>query len=434
MIRERARYFTLATVLALGGAATAAAGNWPQWRGPNGDSVSAETNLPSKWDAKSGILWKCPLPEGASTPAIWGDVLFITAQQGEKLLALKIKKADGTIEWTKEVGSGAMRRGTPKRKEHTFHNFHNMASPSPVTDGEIVVFHYGNGDLTAFDFAGKQLWQRNLQKEHGQYTIWWGHANSPVLWKDLVISVCMQDSLADLQKEPATSYLVAHDKRTGQQKWKTPRMTGSSAEDCDSYTTPLLRRTDKGEELIIVGANQIDAYDPATGKQLWFLPGIKGSRTITGPALGQDVLYTAEGKRGALLAVRLGSGTGKLNPKDVILWSQGQSTPDTPCAVLWKDLLFLVTDDGFAQCRDAKTGEVKWMERLQGNFKSSPLAADGKVYFLNLAGQCTVVAASAKFEKLTENRIEEATAASLAVSDGRLYLRGKSALYCIGSK
>jgi outer membrane protein assembly factor BamB len=423
----------MTAILVLGCGAIAAAGNWPQWRGPNGDSVSSETNLPVKWDEKSGIVWKCPLPEGASTPAIWGDVLFITAQQGEKLLALKIKKADGKIEWTKEVGSGTMRRGTPKRKEHTFHNFHNMASPSPVTDGEIVVFHYGNGDLTASDFAGKQLWQRNLQKEHGQYTIWWGHANSPVLWKDLVISVCMQDSLADLQKEPAPSYLVAHDKRTGEQKWKTPRMTGSSAEDCDSYTTPILRRTEKGEELIVVGANQIDAYDPASGKQLWFLPGIKGSRTITGPALGQDVLYTAEGKRGALLAVRLGSGTGKLTPK-VILWSEAQSTPDTPCPVLWKDLIFLVTDDGFAQCRDAKTGELKWKERLQGNFKSSPLAAEGKVYFLNLAGQCTVVAASAKFEKLAENRIDDGTPASLAVSDGRLYLRGKNALYCIGAK
>src|SRR5262245_19704312 len=201
------RCFALVVLVLSGFAMSALAGNWPQWRGPNGDSVSSESNLPLKWDDKSGIAWKCPLAEGASTPAIWANSLFITAMEGENLVALKINKPDGKIEWKHEIGSGTMRRGTPKRTEHTFHNFHNMASPSPVTDGALVVFHFGNGDLAAFDFAGKKLWQRNLQNEHGAYTIWWGHANSPVLWKDLVISVCMQDSLADLQKQPATSYL-----------------------------------------------------------------------------------------------------------------------------------------------------------------------------------------------------------------------------------
>src|SRR5262249_24605052 len=161
---------------------------------------------------------------------------FITTMEGEKFSVVKINKPDGKIVWSKEVGSATMRRGSINRNEQTFHKFHNMASPSPVTDGEVVVFHFGNGDLMAYDFAGKQLWNRNLQKEHGHYTIWWGHGNSPVLWKDLVISVCMQDSVADLQKEPAASYLVAHDKKTGEQKWKTMRMTPSKAEDGDSYT------------------------------------------------------------------------------------------------------------------------------------------------------------------------------------------------------
>lgn len=412
----------------------AVAGNWPQWRGPNGDSVSDETNLPVKWSNDAGIVWKCPLPgPGSSTPAIWGNAVFVTCMQGEKYFFLKINKADGKIEWSKEIGSATMRRGNPKRKEHTFHNLHNLASPSPVTDGELVVVHFGTGDLLAFDFAGKELWRRNLQKEHGAYTIWWGHANSPVLYKDLVINVCMQDNLADLQANAATSYLVAHDKKTGVEKWKVLRMTGSKDEDGDSYTTPVFRTVDGKDEMIVTGANQVDAYDPATGKQLWYLPNVKGSRLITGPALGKDMLYTVEGKKGALLAIKLTGNKGKLGD-DVVAWKHTGGTPDSPCAVLWKDLIFTVSDDGFAQCYDAKTGELKWKERLAGDYKASPLAADGRVYFLNLAGKCTVVAASAKFDKLAENQLDDRFTSSPAVSDGKLFLHGDKALYCIGAK
>jgi outer membrane protein assembly factor BamB len=427
------RFGTSALVLLVTATGLTGAANWPQWRGPSGDSVSVETGLPVKWSADAGLAWTCPLPAGSSTPAIWGDAIFLTAQDGDKLLVVKINAKDGKVDWTKEVGAGGpMRRGTPKRKEHTFHNLHNMASPSPVTDGEVVVVHFGNGELAAYDFAGKKLWERNLQKEHGAYTIWWGHANSPVLYKDLVINVCMQDSLDDLQKEPAPSYLIAHDKKTGAQKWKVLRMTGSKSEDCDSYTTPIFRTVDGKDEMIIVGANQFDAYDPATGKQLWYLPGVKGSRTITGPALGKDILYAAEGKKGALLAVKLG-GSGKL-ANDAVVWRNTGSTPDSPCAVLWKDLLFTVSDDGFAQCIDARTGDLKWKERLMGDHKASPLAADGKIYFLSLAGRCTVVAAAPKFEKLAENVIADKFTASPAVSGGKIYLRGDKALYCVGAK
>jgi outer membrane protein assembly factor BamB len=307
-----------------------------------------------------------------------------------------------------------------------------MASPSPATDGEVVVVHFGNGDLAAYDFAGKKLWGRNLQKDHGAYTIWWGHANSPVLWKDLVISVCMQDSLDDLQKVPAPSYVVAHDRRTGELKWKTMRMTGATKEACDAYTTPIFRRVGDREELIVMGGNQLDAYDPATGKQLWFFKGITGNRVITGPTLGDDVVYATGGQRKTMFALKLG-GTGELREQSV-LWREEKSTPDSPTPVVYRGLLFWATDDGFAVCLDAKTGELKWRERLTGDHKASPVAADGRVYFLNRAGKCTVVAASDRFEKLAENQIDDETTASMAVSDGRLYIRGRKALYCIGNR
>lgn len=427
------RPFFVACVLLLAGQGMAAADHWPQWRGPAGTSVCLEKNLPLRWSETEGLSWKCSLPgEGSSTPCVWGDAVFLTCQQDDKLLFLRINKADGKIAWTQEVGKSSPRRGSAKRREHTFHRLHNMASPSPATDGQVVVVHFGNGDLAAYDFAGKKLWQRNLQNDHGPYTIWWGHANSPVLYKDLVISVCMQDSLDDLEKQASPSYLVAHDKRTGEQMWKTPRMTGVHAEDCDSYTTPIFRPTPDGVEMIVMGANQIDAYDPATGKQLWYLPGLQGSRTITGPTLAHDMVFSTEGKRGAMVAVKLG-GKGKLG-LDAIAWKHPQSTPDTPCPVVWQDLIFWVTDDGFASCHDARTGTPKWKERLQGDYKPSPLAADGKIYFWSTKGKCTIVAASPKFEILAENQLADESTASPAVSDGKIFVHGKKSLYCIGGK
>lgn len=418
----------------------AAAGNWPQWRGPRGDGVSDESQLPVKWGENSNILWKCPLPDhGASTPAVWEDAVFVTAHAGGKLLLLRIDKTSGKVAWTRTVGESAVPEKLPpvvkkgdQRRQQRFNKLHNMASPSPVTDGEVIVVHFGNGDLAAYDFSGKQLWLRNLQKEHGTYTIWWGHANSPVLYKDLVVTVCMQDSLADLPGAPAPSYVVAHDKRTGAQKWKTMRQTRADSEECDSYTTPVFRATKERVEMIVMGANQLDAYDPATGQQLWVLPGIAGGRTVTGPTLAGDLVYATQGKRGPFLALRPGAADKRL-PPEAVVWKQTQATPDTPCPVVWKDLVFWITDNGVVSCRDARTGDLHWKEKFSGDFKASPVAGAGKVYFLNLSGVCTVVAAQPRFEKLAENKVDDETIASLAASDGKIFLRGHKALYCLGN-
>jgi outer membrane protein assembly factor BamB len=418
---------------------TTMAENWPQWRGPNGDGVSEETGLPLKWDEKTNVLWKCPIADGASTPSIWGDAIFVTAQDGETLSLIKINATKGEVEWSRKVAKAALPdKSEPRlkdadaRRHQKFHRFHNMASPTPATDGEVVVAHFGNGELAAYDFDGKQLWVRNLQKDHGDYTIWWGHANSPVLYKDLVINVCMQDSLADLGGDKSPSYVVAHDKQTGEKKWKTDRMTPAKAEHCDSYTTPIFHKTKNGVEMIVMGGEQIDAYDPATGKQLWYLPGIDGNRVITGPTLAGDMLYATRGMRGPLVAVKLG-GEGKLT-RDAIAWQAADKTPDSPSPVVWKDLLFFISDDGNANCVDAKTGEEKWTKRLSGDFKASPVAADGRIYFLNMAGKCSVIAAAATFEKLAENQIDDETIASMAVANSKIYLRGRKTIYCIGGK
>ncbi|HZT79171.1 MAG TPA: PQQ-binding-like beta-propeller repeat protein [Gemmataceae bacterium] len=431
MLVRPSRLFFCVVLAAL--PAAALAGNWPQWRGPTGDSVSAETGLPLHWSEGKGVVWKCPLPgDGASTPAVWGDAVFVTCQKGDDLVLLKVNKGSGQAEWERTVGSGKVVRETAKaRGEQKFHKLHNLASPSPVTDGRRVFAHFGNGDLAAYDFAGNQLWHRNLQKDHGDYTIWWGHANSPVLYRDLVIAVCMQDSLRDVGEKAVDSYVVAYDQATGEPRWKTLRNTRAEKEECDAYTTPIFHEANGKVEMIVWGGRQLDAYDPATGKQLWYLPVPVGNRTITGPTLADGMVYATCGMRKDLVAVKLG-GTGRL-PDAAITWRATENTPDSPCPVAYKGLLFVASDSGFVQCRDAKTGEVKWKERLPaGDYKASPLAADGRVYFVNLTGRCTVLAASAKFEKLAENPLDDGFIASPAVSDGRLYLRGRKALYCVG--
>jgi outer membrane protein assembly factor BamB len=413
--------------------------NWPQWRGPEHNGVSRETGLPTTWSETEGVVWKCPVPSwGTSTPAIWGDAVFVTSHVDNKsLVLLKINKKTGRVEWTQEVGQGtaAKSSGQTDRGHQQWNPLHNMASPSPVTDGQLVIAHFGNGDLAAYDFNGKQLWRHNLQDDFGQFTVWWGHANSPVLYQDLVITVVMQDSLAEMAEfkdKPSPSYVVAHDKRTGQLRWKTPRPTAARAEDCDSYTTPVLWKHGDSTEMVVMGGQILDGYDPATGKRLWQLPGLSGSRVITGPVVAGDVAYLTQGMRKDLLAVKLG-GQGEL-PKSSILWKYSGGTPDSPTPVVSGDLLFLVTNNGIARCLDLKTGQQQWEQRLKGDHSASPLAADGRIYFVSAKGLTTVVAASAKFEKLAENQLDDQVSASPIVSGGKIFIRGQKSLYCLGKK
>jgi outer membrane protein assembly factor BamB len=269
-----------------------------------------------------------------------------------------------------------------------------------------------------------------LQEDEGAYSIWWGHANSPVIFEDAVISVCMQDSLADLREQPVESYLIAHDLATGKVRWRSARMTEAKAEECDSYTTPLLATLSGQTQLIVMGGNQLDAYDPRTGRQLWFLPGQVGGRTVTGPTTANGLIYTTRGMRGPLIAVKP-EGAGEQTHRD-IAWSYDEGTPDTCSPVVWNELLFMVTDDGIARCLDAASGNLKWKERLKGKYKASPVAAAGRIFFLNTEGLCTVVSASPRFDKLVENQLDDETIASLAISDGQIFIRGRKALYCIG--
>ncbi|MBA2113386.1 outer membrane protein assembly factor BamB family protein [Bremerella alba] len=406
--------------------------DWPAWRGPEGIGFSPATTAPTKWGEQENVAWKTPLGGwGDSTPAIVGDHVFVTLQnEANELRLVRLDAKTGQIELNILVDQAETPRKAPKRKTQKFHNLHNLASPSPVVSGEHVVVHFGNGLLATYNLDGEELWRHNLQEEYGTYSIWWGHANSPVVFDGLVISVCMQDSLSDLQDEPAKSYLIAHDLKTGEKKWMTLRMTGAPAEEADAYTTPLLLKKDDQVQMVVMGGNTLDAYNPLTGKRLWNLPGLVGGRTVTGPISAEGKIFTTRGMRKPLLSVKLDGNQGELT-EDAIVWEIEKSTPDTPSPVYANGMLFTVTDDGIAHCYRTQDGELLWRERLGGNFKASPIVAGGNVYYTNIDGNCKVVAAKDMFELVSENEVKDTTIASPAIAGGKLFLRGKEHLYCI---
>ncbi len=404
--------------------------SWPQWRGPTNDSVARGKYLPIKWSATDNIAWKISIPGwGTSTPAIWKDSVFVTTQVEDRdLLLLHIEAGTGKIRWQQKVGAGLPRRKGPVGVNR-FHDEHNMASPSPVTDGKHVWVHFGNGDLACYNFAGDQVWFKNLPKELGVYSIWWGHANSPILVGDLLISVCMQDT-----KGGGKNYIVAHDKATGQQQWLTPREYGAKEEPADSYTTPLLFNSKGRTELIVFGANVVDGYDPATGKRLWLCKPFNGNRVISGPTLAGDTVYAVQGMKGPLFAVKVG-GDGDTTASNVRWKFGGGTTPDAASPVVANGLVFLANNAGLVTCVDAATGKEVWKERLADAFRATPLVADGKIYFFAKDGKAILVDASREFNVIQRNNLNEDLMASPAAAHGSLFIRTKGHLYRIaGSK
>lgn len=403
------------------------------WRGPAGTGVCRETGVPWKWSQGENILWTAEIPAwGNSTPVVWQDRIFLTTQDDQNdLLLICLSKTDGRTLWTRKVGNDEAPAEAPRGRQK-FHALNNLASPSPVTDGRFVAAHFGNGDLAVFDMKGNPQWKRNLQSDYGPYSIWWGHANSPVIVGDLLISICIQDSLADIQERPNVSYVAAHDLETGRPVWFTERMTGAEKEHGDAYTTPLVREAEGRTEVIVMGAEQMDAYDAATGRQVWVLPGLAGNRVITGPTLHDNVVYATIGMRGPVFAAKIGD-SGTL-PAERILWQYPSNTPDSPSPVVCNGLLFIAADNGVAQCLDLANGEMCWRERMGREFKASPIAAEGRVYFLDTSGRCTVVEAAREYRPLAVNEIPDRMLASPAVSDGKIFLRGRERLYCIGGE
>ncbi len=402
--------------------AVARADNWPQWRGPSLNGVSNEKNLPVKWTVEENVAWKVPMPGySGSTPIIWRDRIFLNIADSDNLFLWCLNKTNGEVLWKKQLGAGNIKM----RKQ-------NMSSPSPVTDGRSVYVMTGTGILKGFDFNGKELWTRDIQKEYGQFGLQWGYASSPLLHEDSLYVQVLHGMKTD-----DASYVMRIDKKSGKTLWKVDRPTNAIRESPDAYTTPALLRYGKTTEIVITGGDCVTGHDPATGKELWRANGLNPDnnpsfRIVASPIVFDDIIY-APTRIKPLLALKAG-GRGDITSSHV-LWSTPNG-PDVPTPVTDGKYFYVVNDRGIMFCLDAKTGaEVYVQQRIKpGTYSGSPVLADGKIYITNEDGLTTVVAAGPKFEVLAENPLNDYVLSSPAISDGQIFIRTAAHLYAIGKK
>jgi outer membrane protein assembly factor BamB len=381
--------------------------DWPQFRGPGGTGVSAETGLPVRWSATQNIRWKVDLPgRGLSNPVIARGRLFLTACSGpeqQRLHVLCFEAATGKLLWQRKFRA----TGTTLCHDKTC-----MAAPTPVTDGLHVYALFASGDLVGLDRDGNLLWVRSLTGDYPTVGNNVGMAASPIIWQDVLI-VPLENA--------GESYGLGIDTRTGRNRWKVQRPRGIN------WVTPLLYQIGTRVEVVFQTGQELTAYDPATGAKLWSLAG-KPLSTIPSPTFGAGLILTPGSK---FLAVRPGAVSEGVR----VSW-EARKLPTSYCSPLcYKDRIYTVSGQGIVFCADVATGKPFWDVRLQGQFAASPLAAGGKIYVANEEGTTTVLAAGGdKAEVLAMNALPDVILASPAAAQGALYLRSDRHLYCIAHK
>ena len=380
--------------------------DWPQFRGPTGQGISDERNLPLTWSETKNVRWKTAIPgRGWSSPVIQGDRLWLTTatENGKSLRAIAVDVNTGTIQQNVEV----FRLNSPK----LMNDKNSFASPTPVIDGDRVYLHFGAYGTACITQTGEIVWKTKLDYDNGQH----GPGGSPILYDDLLIVSC--DGIE-------SQYVVALDKATGKVRWKKTR------EGYQAYTTPLVLNLPDGDQVISPGAFQAIAYEPRTGKEIWRVKYAEGFSNVPRPVYGHGLVFICTGfQEPSLLAVRP-DGRGDVT-KSKIAWKLGRAIPRTPSPLLVGDELYIVTDNGIATCIDAKTGEELWRARLDGTYSASPIYADGRIYFLSEDGESVVIAPGRQLKHLATNQLEGPTLASMAVSHNSIFIRSATHLYRI---
>jgi outer membrane protein assembly factor BamB len=290
----------------------------------------------------------------------------------------------------------------------------------------------GTGILKSFDFAGKEIWTRDIQKDYGEFGLNWGYASSPLLYEDSLYVQVLHGMKTD---DP--SYVLRIDKKTGKTTWKVERPTNAIRESPDSYTTPALLRYGKTVEIVITGGDVVTGHDPATGKELWRASGLNPDnapmyRIVASPIVFNELIY-APTRVKPLLVFKAG-GRGDITTSHLV-WSTVNG-PDVPTPVTDGKYFYIVNDKGIMWCLDAKTGaEIYGQQRLKpGTYSGSLVLGDDKLYITNEEGLTSVIKAGPKFEILAENPLNDYCLSSPAVSDGQIFIRTATNLYAIGKK
>lgn len=407
-------------------------GNWSQFRGSQSNQVPADGQYPIEWADDKNVQWKVKIPgQGWAAPIVWGDKVFIaTAVKEESVQKTKGKKDIDFVHrfelycLEKSTGKQLWMRvafeGKPPIPRHPGNTY---ATETPVTDGKRVYVHFGVMGVYCYDLDGNRVWKKNLEVYRMGND--WGTSSSPVLHEDLLF---LQ---VDNEEE---SFLVALDTQTGDQRWRVAR------DESTNWSSPIIWKNTLRAELI-TGGKKVRAYDPQTGALLWELD-MGGGRSCTSPVADEQHLYVGNEKRGDgggfLFAVKAGA-EGDITPKegestsDGVVWRRPNSGLSMASPLLYQDAIYIFERNAKVNCYDAVTGEPKYKARIEGatKFWSSPWGYDDKVFGLDETGTAHVLSIGNEFEVLAQNRIDDVFWASVAASDGSLFLRGVNYVYCI---
>ena len=414
--------------------------NWAQWRGPDFNGTSPEKNLPSEFSKTKNVKWTTTLPgPSAATPVVWEDRVFVSSGETrtKTLHALCIDRKNGNLLWNQEVGVG-----------YNFDDKSNFASPSPVTDGKLVVFLYGNGSLAAFDLAGKKLWDRDLQKDYGQFAYQWTYGASPTLSDGrLYVQVLQRDQAVHgrgRKDGPSESYLLAMDPATGKELWRHVRPSEAHMESHEAYSTPIPFEYNGRAEMLVVGGDCITGHNPKDGAELWrwgtWNPQrIEHWRLVPSVVTDGKVILVCAPKGSPVYACK--AGAKGLQDDSVLAWkSSGKEvTSDVATPLFYKGRFYVLRGEGRPAISrvEPATGKVEWTGELDSRIKieSSPTAADDKIYFQNFRGEVFIVAATETFKLLGTvpmgDEGDDQLRSSISIAYGELFIRTGQKLYCI---
>ncbi|MEO0445285.1 MAG: PQQ-binding-like beta-propeller repeat protein [Verrucomicrobiota bacterium] len=397
-----------------------AASNWPQWRGPTADSLAPAGDYPSHFSPTENLLWKVELPgRGSSTPAVWGDQIFVTSGDAGKD-GIQCYHRSGELVWKKTLGEE--RPGKHKNG--------SGSNPSPITDGENVFVYYKSGTVASLTVDGEKNWSINLQEKYGEDTLWWDLGTSPVFAGENIVIAVMQEG---------ESYVIAIRQSDGEVAWKVDRTYPVQKETGQSYTTPYLTTLDGRETLVIWGADRLTGHDPSNGEVIWTCEGFNPEdkpmwRVIASPGFVDDIAVVPYGRTKYCAAVRMG-GTGNITDS-ARLWEHQGFGADCPTPVGKDGKVYLLTDRGAIHCLNAETGETIWegaIPRAAAKYYSSPILAGDLLYCAREDGLLSVVKISVSgMEVLSQNDLGQRLAAAPVPIDDQLLVRGETHLFCFG--
>jgi outer membrane protein assembly factor BamB len=391
---------------------------WTRFRGPNGTGVGQGPTIPAQW-TDADYRWKITLPgKGHSSPVLWAEQVFLLSADPDTAdrLVICIDASTGRTLWQRVYRS----------QSHHLHVRNTFATSTPAVDDERVYVAWSTPEcltLRALDHAGQDCWKQEL----GPYVSQHGFGNSPIVFEDLVILINSQDGEElDPGQAPGISCVLAFDRRTGAERWRTPRPTKRAC-----YSTPCLHHLPDGTPELICHdtAEGFYSLDPRTGTLNWSLPAFV-MRTVASPLLVGETVFGCNGSGGGgayLVAARMGK-----NPVESYRVTRQAPYVSTPVA--YGDWVFFCSDRGFVSCARAADGAVQWSQRVTSGFSSSPVVVDGKLYCLDEDGDVWVLAAEGAYRALGHMALGEPSRATPAVAGGRLYLRTESRLFCLGGE